>query len=83
VTVQGSLIHQHELERVVIDAVGGGMRRGVSLGVRAGWPPWQTAWELHQRHWKNSGSSLMRGGAAFASLIRSAFAISCSAAAAS
>ena len=34
VTVQGSLIHQHELERVVIDAVGGGWRRGVSLGVR-------------------------------------------------
>ena len=34
VTVQGSLIHERELEQVVLNAMGGGMRRGLTLGVR-------------------------------------------------
>ena len=34
VTVQGSLIHEQQLEAVVMRAVSGGLRRGVGLGVR-------------------------------------------------
>lgn len=34
VTVQGSLIHERDLEQVVLNAMGGGMRRGLTLGVR-------------------------------------------------